>query len=99
MANANVSKVLIAGLLLGASAAQAAAPTSVSEVPAAWYADQIRTTEPARGAAQPVFPTVAYEHGPNGHQYADVQPSRTRPSIAGSTVPFPASPNETGSVL
>jgi hypothetical protein len=96
MSHLKFSKLLVAGLLLGASATQAAAPTSDSEVPAAWYASQIVTPQAARGAAQPVFPTASYEHGPAGDHYVDMQPSRTRPSIAGSTAPFPASPNESG---
>jgi hypothetical protein len=92
-----LSKLVIAGLLLGAGAAQAAQPTSVSEVPASWYANRIQTPASAQGAVEPVFPTAAYEHGPNGLQYAERV--RTRPSVAGSTLPFPASPNETGRVL
>ena len=99
MSNANLSRLLFAGLLLGAGAAQAAAPTSVSEVPAAWYADQIRIAEPVQGAASPVFPTAAYEHGSYGHPYADTGRTRTQPSVAGPTIPFPSSPNESGAVI
>ena len=93
MTNLKLSKVLFAGLLLTAGAAQAAAPKSVSEAPGAWYADQIVTSDLARGAAQPVFPTAAYEHGFTGRSY--VQESRTQPGIAGSTSSFPTSVNET----
>jgi hypothetical protein len=99
VANTTLSRLLIGGLLLGAGAAQAAGPISISEVPASWYADRISTTEPLRGATQSVFPSGAYEHGPIIQRNADVQRSRTRPSVAGSTVPFPASPNESGSIL
>jgi hypothetical protein len=97
MSNRKLSKLLLAGLLLGAGAAQAAGPTSVSEVPGAWYADRIVTSDTARGAAQPVFPISVSEYGPIGHDY--VEPSRPRPSMAGRTLPFPASPNESGSHL
>jgi hypothetical protein len=99
VANTTFSKLLIGGLFLCAGAAQAAGPVSVSEVPGAWYADRISTAQPLRGATAPVYPSSAYEHGPLLQRDADVQRSRTRPSIAGSTVPFPASPNETGPVL
>ena len=94
MSNSKVSKLLLAALLLGAGAAQAA-PSSAIEVPGAWYADQIVPRD-ARGATQP-FPTAAYEHGPTVPEYADT--TRTRPSFAGNTPPFPSSPNESGSVL
>jgi hypothetical protein len=99
VANTTFSKLLIGGLFLCAGVAQAAGPVSVSEVPASWYADRISITHSGSGASQPVFPSAAYEHGPLVQHDADVQRSRTRPSIAGSTVPFPASPNETGSHL
>jgi hypothetical protein len=99
VAKTTLSRLLIGGRLLGAGAAQAAGPTSVSEVPASWYADRISKTEALRGATQPVFPSAAYEHGPLVERDVDVQRTRTRPSFAGVTVPFPASPNETGPVL
>jgi hypothetical protein len=99
VANTTLSRLLIGGLLLGAGAAQAAGPTSISEVPGSWYADRYTTTQPARGATQPIFPTAAYEHGPLVQRDVEVQRTRTRPSIASSIVPFPASPNETGPVL
>ena len=99
MANTTLSRLLIGGLLLGAGAVQAAGPVSVSEVPGAWYADRIGTADPQRGATQPVYPSSAYEHGPLLQRDVDVQRPRIRPSISGSTLPFPASPNETGSVL
>ena len=99
MANTNLSKLLVAALLLGTGVAQAAGPVSVSEVPASWYADRITTTAPLRGATSPVYPSAAYEHGPLVQHDVDVQRPRIRPSISGSTLPFPASPNETGSVL
>jgi hypothetical protein len=91
------SKLFLAALLLAAGAAQAAAPSSAIEIPAAWYADQIVVADAARGATQPVFPGAAYEHGPIGVQYAE--PARLRSSIAGGTTPYPSSPNESGSVL
>lgn len=97
MTNAKVSKLSLAVLLLGAGAAQAAAPMSVSEVPGAWYADRIAVSADARGATNPVFPAAAYEHGftvPLRTEH-----TRARPSVAGSATPFPASPNESGSVL
>jgi hypothetical protein len=99
MLNAKLSKLLFAGLLFGAGAVQAAAPSSVSEVPAAWYADEIRILEGARGAAHPVYPAAAYEHGSYGDQYVDTGRPRIEPSVAGRTIPFPSSPNESGSVL
>jgi hypothetical protein len=99
MSNTNLSRLLFAGLLLGAGAAQAAAPASVSEVPAAWYADQIRITETASRAVNPAFPTAAYEHGSYGHEYVETGRTRTEPSVAGRTIPFPSSPNESGVVL
>ena len=99
MSNAKLSRLLIAGLLLGAGAVQAATPTSVSEVPAAWYADEIRINDAASGATAPVVPAAAYEHGPYRTHYADVQRTRTEPSVAGSTTPFPSSANETGALL
>ena len=98
MSNLNLLKLLFAGLLLGAGAAQAAGPTSASEVPGAWYADQIVTPATARGVTQSVFPSAAHEHGPIPTHRTDVQPSRTRPSI-GATSPFPSSPNESGPVM
>jgi hypothetical protein len=97
MTTTHLSKVLVAGLLFAAGGVHAAGPASVSEAPAAWYADQIATATNARGAADPVFPTAAYEHGPKGQVYAES--ARTRPSVAGTTVPFPASPNESGVVI
>ena len=99
MAKTTLSKLLIGGLLLGAGAAQAAGPISVSEVPGSWYADRITTTQPLRGATEPVFPSAAYEHGPLPYRNVEVQLPRTRPTVAGAIVPFPASPNETGPVL
>lgn len=96
MTNAKLSKVLVAALLLGAGAVHAAAPSAV-EVPGAWYADQIRVDADVRTAATPMFPSAAYEHGLTAPFRADSV--RMRPSIAGSTSPFPASPNETGSML
>jgi hypothetical protein len=97
MTQATLSKLLIAGLLLGAGAAQAAGPTSVSEAPAAWYAERITTTDAARGAASPVFPAAAYEHGPTLQRSVAAPAPRTRPGLA--SIPFPTSVNETGSVL
>jgi hypothetical protein len=91
------SKLVFAGLLLGADAVQAAGPTSVSEAPAAWYADRIVTSDTARGAAAPVIPAAAYEHGTTVNSQVDAP--RTRPGIAGMTLPFPSSPNESGAVL
>ena len=99
MANTTLAKLLIGGFLLGAGAAQAAGPVSVSEVPGSWYADRITTTASAQGAVQPVYPSAAYEHGPLVQRDVDVSRTRTRPSIAGPTLPFPSSPNETGPVL
>ena len=96
MSNAKLSGLFLAVSLLGAAAAQAAGPTSVSEVPPAWYADRIVTIAPTSGATAETFPATAQEHGPAGRDYA--QPSLTRPSVARSTPGFPASPNETGSL-
>ena len=97
MANTTLARLCIGGLLLGAGVAHAAGPTSISEVPASWYADRIATTASPHGATQPVFPSAAYEHG------SLVQRDRGIPrpsgSIAGASVPFPSSPNETGRVL
>ena len=92
-----LSKLSIAALLLAAGAAQAAGPTSVSEAPAVWYAERIATTDDLRGAAAPVFPTAAYEHGTTVSRHVDVR--RIGPGIAGMTVPFPSSVNETGRIL
>ena len=99
MSNANLSRLLVAGLLLGAGAVQAAAPTSVSEVPGAWYADQITTPPSTRSATNVTYPTAAYEHGAYGQQHIEVNVTRTQPSIAGRVIPFPSSPNESGPVL
>jgi hypothetical protein len=96
MSKANASKLWFIAALLTSGAAQAAAPVSVSEVPAAWYADRIVFTDMS-GAAHPVFPSAAYEHGPTVQHQA--LPTRTRPSLTGMTASFPASPNETGPVL
>lgn len=95
-----LSKLIFAGLLLGAGAgaAQAGAPVSVSEVPGSWYADRIQTVD-ARGAEGPVFPTASYENGPIAPQHVAVPRTQTQPSVAHTTSPFPSSPNETGSVL
>jgi hypothetical protein len=98
MSNANLSKLLFVGLLLGAGAVQAAAPTSVSEVPGAWYAAQITTAPSTRSATDVTYPTAAYEHGAYGRQHVGVSATRA-PSIAGRGIPFPSSPNESGSVL
>jgi len=95
MTKAHFSKLFVAGLLLAAGASQAA-PISVSEVPPAWYADRIVTPDTARGATSPVFPTAAYEHGITVQRYAE---TKTTPSHAGVSLPFPASPNESGRVL
>jgi hypothetical protein len=96
MSKAKKSKLLLTTLLLAAGAVQAAGPVSVSEVPAAWYADRIVVTD-TRGATNFSFPTAAYEHGPTiAHS---VLPTRTRPSVAFTTPAFPASPNESGRVL
>ena len=97
MKQRTLSKLVLAGLLLGAGAVQAAGPTSVSEAPAVWYAERITTADTARGAATPVFPAAAYEHGITIHRHVDAP--RTRPGIAGMTLPFPSSPNESGAAL
>ena len=47
----------------------------------------------------PVYPTAAYEHGPLPYRGVEMRSPLKRPSIAGSIVPFPASPNETGPLL
>ena len=99
MARTKISKLLIAALLLGAGAAHAAGPASVSEAPGAWYADRIVTPASAPGAMAPIFPSAAYEHGPYGDHYAYPERALTRPTIARSTQPFPASPNESGATL
>jgi hypothetical protein len=99
MSNVNLSKLLVAGLLLGAGAAQAAVPTSVSEVPAAWYADQITTPASTRGATNVTYPTAAYEHGAYGQEHVEVNRTSTQPSVASRIIPFPSSPNESGPVL
>lgn len=93
-----ISKLLLAGVLLGAGAAQAGSPSAAPEVPGAWYAERIETVPMARGAAGPVFPTAAYEHGPAGH-HPLLSPTVARPTMAGGQRPFPASPNESGSFL
>jgi hypothetical protein len=99
VANTTLSQLIVAGLLLGAGAAQAGAPVSVSEAPAFWYANRIQTAADARGAESPVFPAAAYEHGPVGPERVAIPRTRTQPSVARSTSPFPSSPNETGSVM
>jgi hypothetical protein len=91
--------MIFAGLLLAAGAAQAGAPVSVPDVPGSWYADRIQTAADARGAEGPVFPTASYEHGPIVPERVAVPRAKPQPSVAGSTSPFPSSPNETGSVL
>ena len=98
MTNTTLSKLIFAGLLLGAGAAQAGAPVSAPEVPGAWYADRIQTAD-TRGAEGPVFPTAGYEHGPIAPQYVAAPRTQTQPSVARTTSPFPSSPNESGSVL
>ena len=97
MSKATLSKLFIAALLLTAGAAQAAGPTSVSEIPAAWYADRILTNVPTAGAASNVFPSAAYEHGTTITRSAAV--GRVRPGIAGMTQAFPTSSYENGPVL
>ena len=99
MSNANLSRLMLAGLLLGAGAAQAAFPASVTEVPAAWYADQIQTPEHVGSAANVGYPAAAYEHGSYGDGFVTARTTRTQPSLAGRTIPFPSSPNESGPVL
>jgi hypothetical protein len=99
VANTTLSKLVFAGLLLGAGAAQAAGPVSVSEVPGSWYADRIHSTTPITGAQQPLFPSAAYEHGTIVPADVSVRSARPKPSVAGATSPFPSSPNESGSVL
>jgi hypothetical protein len=99
MSNASLSRLMLAGLLLGAGAAQAAVPASVTEVPAAWYADQIRTSDHVDGAANVAYPTAAYEHGSYGDGFVTARTTRTQPSLAGRTIPFPSSPNESGPAL
>jgi hypothetical protein len=99
VANTTLSKLIFAGLLVAAGAAQAGAPVSVPDVPASWYADRIPTATDARGAEGPVFPTASYEHGPIAPERVVVPTAKPQPSVARSTSPFPSSPNETGSVL
>ena len=96
MTQAFVSKLFIGSLLIAAGAAQAASPTSVSEAPAAWYADRIMTSADTRGAMTPVFPAASYEHGITVQRQIEVRPT---PSHAGASLPFPSSAYEHGSVL
>src|SRR5690242_13799390 len=99
MAHSTISKLIFAGLLLGAGAAQAAGPASVSEVPGSWYADRIQAANPLTGAQQPVVPAAAYEHGTTAPAYAGARSAGTGRSVAGAGSTFPSSPNETGRVL
>lgn len=94
MTKASVSKLLAAALLLAAGAAQAA-PTSVSEVPGAWYADRIVTPDHVESARAAPFPTSAYEHGSTIGTRVEVPLSPTHGGVA---IPFPSSPNESGKV-
>jgi hypothetical protein len=95
MSNLQIAKTLVAGLLLSAGAAQAAAPASVTEVPDAWYADQIvvRAHTPTPNVS---FPAAAYEHGLT-IPYAGVP--GTRPTVAGGRVTPPTSAQEHGPKL
>ena len=94
MSKLQIAKTLVAGLLLGAGAAQAAAPSSVDEVPAAWYAEHIVVG--AHTATNVSFPAAAYEHGPT-IPFAGLP--ATRPSIAGGRVTPPSSAQENGPKL
>ncbi|HYC49052.1 MAG TPA: hypothetical protein VED01_26545 [Burkholderiales bacterium] len=94
MSKLQIVKTLVAGLLLSAGAVQAAAPSSVDEVPAAWYADQIVVR--AHTATHSSFPTAAYEHGLT-IPFAGA--TTIRPSIAGGRVTPPSSAQEHGPKL
>ena len=97
MTKATLSKLFVAALLLGAGAAQAAGPASVSEAPAAWYADRVVTGASTPAASTAVFPAAAYEHGTTLSRSAAVE--RARPGIAAMTPPYPTSARENGAVL
>jgi hypothetical protein len=106
MLKRKLAGVIVAGLLLGAGAAQAGEspfPYSVQEVPAAWYADRIpdRVIQSASGPSSSTFPSSVADAGPN---YV-VRPEATR-AVSHAAVsniqarvtvsPFPSSVSETG---
>ncbi len=105
MLNRRIAGVVVAGLLLGAGAVNAAGsafPSAANEFPLSLYTEMGRNaTGPSKsGATGPVFPSAAIEHGPGNSAY---EPARVRsawsiaPSIAGNqSSPFPYSVNETG---
>jgi hypothetical protein len=102
MSKRKLAGVIVTGLLLSAGAVNAASPfpSSTNEVSPTGYVQNV--DGPSRtdmGAAQPVFPTAAIEHGPQREVYVDVRSAGARPSIAGARTPFPVSVSETGSNL
>lgn len=102
MLKVRLSTISIGALLLAAGAAQAAGtyPTSVPDVPAAWYAESIQYTVGATVvSAQPVFPSEAREHGTAHENYAEAPLLRATPGFAHSSAAFPTSVNDTGPVL
>ena len=94
------AKVIIAGLLLGAGSVHAASPfpSSVEDVPAAWYAHTIQTPPVrAASAARDAFPSSAQEHGSSHTTYVEARPSRIGESIMSAIrAMFPSSTSETG---
>ena len=97
MLNSKTVTIVIAGLLAGAGVANAAGtafPSSANEVSPSLYADSLphATRADVAGAAHPVFPTAAIEHGSARHATIEVQRLDRTPSVAGSVAPaFPVS--------
>ena len=97
MLNPKLVSIVIAALLVGAGAARAGGittPSSVSEVPPSLYADTLphATSRNVTGAAHPIFPTAAFEHGPAYDSNVQVRRVGPSPSAAGSSTPvFPGS--------
>jgi hypothetical protein len=102
MLKRKLATMIATGVLFTAGAVHASVfPSSANEIPASLYADSIQrvTIQAKTGAMQPVFPSGALEHGGARDARADVQSTRTIPSLAGSTSKaYPSSVNETGAV-
>ena len=97
MLNPKLVAIVIAGLLVGAGTAQAAGtafPSSAIEVPSSLYAETLQheTARALTGAAQPVFPSVAMEHGSSLDARIESRRAAHSPSVGSRASPvFPVS--------
>jgi hypothetical protein len=87
-------------LAAGVANAQSVFPSSSNEVSPTGYVQNVEGISHAgMGAAQPVYPTAAIEHGPVREVMVAPRSTGARPSMATSTSAFPTSARETGPSL